>query len=71
MSINIYEIRIAPLINSKINLVKHKYSKEMEAINTLKDAFQEKGIEYRIETDGNKTKFLNESDGELAVVVCG
>ncbi len=72
MSINIYEIRVAPSINSKINLNKHgghKHSDKEKAIKALEAALQEKGIEYSMKPDGNETKFLNKSGGELAVVV--
>lgn len=70
MNVKVCEIVIAPSINAKINLKTHHEHDMEKAIKALEDAFNEKDIKYSIKTDGNDTKFLDESGVELAVVVC-
>ncbi len=67
---SIYRIRIAPAVYHKIKPNQLTHTSEQLAIDALEKAFQENNIMFTIKADGSEKKFLNESGGELAAVVC-
>lgn len=66
---DVHKIQIAPWLAQKLKLEKLTYSTKKQSIDVLKEAFKENKYKFSVEDDGNKTRFLNESGGELAVVV--
>ncbi len=67
---SIYRIRIAPAVYDKIKPCPLTHASEQLAIDALEKAFQENNIMFTIKAAGSEKKYLNESGGELATVVC-
>jgi hypothetical protein len=67
---DIYHIRVAPATYQRISLKTLTYASEQQAIDVLEDAFQQKNIKFKFEAGESEKRFLNESGGELAAVVC-
>lgn len=65
---DVHKIQIAPWLAQKLKLEKLTYSTKKQSIDVLKEALEENKFKFSVEDDGNKTRFLNESGGELAVV---
>ncbi len=66
---DVHKIQIAPWLMQKLELKKLTHPTKQQAIDALKEALVQNEFKFSIEDDGNKTRFLNESGGELAAVV--
>ena len=67
----VYKIQIAPWLCQELKFKTLTFVSKQQAIDALTEAFMQKNIKFTVRNDGNKTLFLNESNGELAAVVPG
>lgn len=69
MNTYVFKIQIAPSLYQQLGLETLTFTEEQEAIDVLTDAFNKKEIFFSIKEEDNRTAFVNDAGGELAVIV--
>ena len=64
-----FKIQIGPSLYQQLGLEGTTYVDKQEAINVLTGCFNKKGMAFTIKEEENRTVFVNEAGGELAVIV--
>jgi len=64
-----FKIQISPSLYQQLGLEGTTYANKQQAINALTEAFNKKGNPFTIKEEENRTVFVNEAGGELAVIV--
>lgn len=66
-----YKIQIAPSLYQQLGLERLSFLKEQEAIDVLTESFIKAGMAFAIKEEKYRKAFVNETGGELAVIVSG
>lgn len=66
---NTFKIQIAPWLYEELKIGRTTYVEKPIAIDVLTEALNKNEIKFRIVHEKNRTCFLNESDGALAVII--
>ncbi|RJQ50874.1 MAG: hypothetical protein C4530_20915 [Desulfobacteraceae bacterium] len=69
MNTYVFKIQIAPSLYQQLELKTTTFVEKQEAIEVLTDAFNKKEIFFSLKEKDNRTAFVNDTGGELAVIV--